>query len=984
MTVHSREQPSEAGERAGCILFFRGGEGRTNCPSGIFAARIALQELTEGIPPSIIKGYMSPKLPIPKLPRRRRNDMEIFKKIRENNRTIAVLAKWQKSIWFPVVYATLGVFACSFGMAAYLPIYYLFMLATVFGAFFCDDVKVLLVPLLLSYFTAGGDGLLSFGEAITDISLFFNPAGLLNMCIAGGIMVAAILFRLFADGTVADIFRKRGVLTVGMVCLAAAFFLNGAISAKWEPLDLAYGIFMAVGLLAMYFIVLSISNRSQGIVRYVCALCLLCGLMICAEEWILMIKLAADGKLLETDGTGNWTGGFVRDYQVLGWGVSTYAAGALAFLIPPTMALAYKCRRGWLYYLAALAMYLTIVLLNARTSMLFGAVILAACAVFCCFGPNKRGNRIVTVSAVAAALLAIAVVWAAMGTGEFFDFIANMLRFDQGDNERFERWANGLRDFLSAPIFGVGFMDGAASAGNMYSNMYHNIFVEFLGATGIVGMLAFLFHIIQSVELCVRKFHIERMLVVFGALAIILTSFLDNFFFMFGTQMFYGALLAVAEIQLEGTRAEQLSEYKRIPAGRKPRIVFTFIEAGMGHIIPETAVADAMEKKYGDAVEVVRSRFYQETGNAAMKKFELSLVKPVEKQSRSRIYGRLCVLGNQLFGDTVAHEFVMRIRGPYSVLPAIRYLEELDADIVFPTHWATTYYIGKMRKNRPYSVLFCPDAYSNGMFNMDCNDFLMPTREGLNKANEHRMYAGGNGSVVRYPVRGEAFSLLGKREEIRRKLGIPSDRFVVVLADGGYGMAKLEVTVRELVRSSAEMTVVAVCGKNAEGVERLKKLECAGGIDLRVYGFTDSMLELVSMADLFVGKSGANSMAEPAFFGLPIIVTKCITPIERNIMKYYTRVIGNALFIPSAKKAAEKICFFAENRGELNKYASAAKSFKSQCGAEDIADLLYDRAVNRCRAVENEWREEELSESELRLRMTSYEKNPSEDEEKTV
>lgn len=878
--------------------------------------------------------------------------MRILKKFCGKNKAVAAIAAWQKTIWFPVVYAVLGVVSASLGMAGYLPVYYVYMVFTVFAALFCDDVKVLLVPLLLSYFTVGGDGLLSYGQAISDVSLFFRPAGLVNMYIVGSVMAAAILFRLIADGIIRAVFEKRGLLTLGLLLLAGAMILNGLFSPNWEPFDLAMGLFQAFGLVLAYFIVLAMSDRSENIVGFILQICLICGLMICVQEWILMGKLAVQGKLLELDEAGKWTGGFVRDYQVLGWGVSTFAAGMLAVFIAPTMALAYSGRRGIWCYLAATVMFLTIVLLNARTAMLMGGIVFLACMIICSFGPNRKNNRMMFAIVAAVAVLGVAAVWAAMGTQEFFGFIANMLRFEQGDNQRFERWLDGWKDFLSAPVFGVGFMDGAANDPSVYSNMYHNIAVQLLGAAGVAGALAFIIHIKQVAEICVRKFRAERLLVMLGALAVILTSLLDNFFFFFSVQLIYGALLAASELMLEKTRRELLDSHKRsVVPGRKPRVVFTFIEAGMGHIIPESAVADALEKKYGGEVEVVRSRFYRETDNAELKKFEETLIKPVEKQSRSKFYGKLCMFGLWLFGDTISHEFVMRMRGPRSVRPALEHMEELDADVVFATHWAATFYINKMKENRPYSVLYCPDLYSNGMFNMDCNDFLISTKEGLAEVNRQRMYGGGNTGLVTYPIRNAAFALEHKRAELRKELNIPEDRFVVVLSDGGYGMAKLEATVNELVRYEQEITIFAVCGKNEEGAARLRKLKCAKGVDLRVFGFTDHMLEFLRAADIYVGKSGANSIAEPTFFGLPVILTKCITPIEEGTKHYFKDVIGNAIFIRSPKEAAAQIIRFAAHPEEMRALAANTAKRRPDYGAEQIADLLYDRAMNACRAA---------------------------------
>ena len=890
--------------------------------------------------------------------------MEAFRELREKNKIIKTLVAWQKTVWYPVFYAVCGVLSCSFGWQVYVPVFYVLALSVLFAALFCDDIKVLLVPVFLTYFCIGSDVELNLDISTGNVFETWMTVGLVNMIIAGAILIGAIVFRFIHDGLLIDIFKKRGILTTGMACIAFALVFNGVFSPTWVPLDMAFGLLIAGGLMLMYFVVLAVSNHTHDLVNYICTVCLVCGLMISLQSVILLARTASDGHLFIKE-AGQLTGRVNRRYLVLGWGVANLIAGMLALLIPPVMYLAYCRKYSVLSYLSAVFMYVIIVLLNARTSMLMGGIILILCIILCCFGKNKATNRLLTLFIVLAAVLGGIIAMSVIGFDKLPEYIANLLRFEDGDSARFPRWLNGMGDFAKAPVFGAGFMDGGVDVdidGNMYSNMYHNIGVEILGSLGIVGALAFIVHIKGMLELCLRKFRTERFLIGLGAVTVIMISLLDNFFFYFSAQIFYGAYLAVAEVQLEYTRADLLEDHKQARASGKPRVAFTFVEAGMGHIVPEAAVCDAFERKYGDKCEVVRSKFYTETDNTDMHNFEDGFVRTVQLQSRSRVFGKLCILGNKLAGDALAQQFVMSMRYPDSRAgrTALKHLKELDADVLFTTHWATAYYVGKLKKSRPYTIMFCPDAYSNGMFNIDCNDFLIPTEEGLKKANHRRMYAGGNGRVVPYPIRDEAFALRGKKAEVREKLGIGADEFVVILADGGYGMAKLEKTVNELIECGradgrTRLRIIAACGKNEKAVERLNALECPPNIKLDVYGYTDKMLELVCASDLFAGKSGANSMAEPTFFGLPVIITKCITPIESGIRKYYMNTVGNAMYIPDPKKAAEKIFAFASHPEELAPYAERAESVADAYGAEAIADLIYDRVSKLDKSDDNRY-----------------------------
>jgi UDP-N-acetylglucosamine:LPS N-acetylglucosamine transferase len=184
------------------------------------------------------------------------------------------------------------------------------------------------------------------------------------------------------------------------------------------------------------------------------------------------------------------------------------------------------------------------------------------------------------------------------------------------------------------------------------------------------------------------------------------------------------------------------------------------------------------------------------------------------------------------------------------------------------------------------------------------------------------------------------------RKTYRAKLGIPEDEFVVTLCDGGYGMARLEKTVKYLLRSKQRMTVIALCGMNEALAKKLEALSTTDNIRLISLGFTDKVLEYICVADLFVGKSGANSMAEPAALGVPIIVTKCITYVERSIKNFYVNTLKGGFYIPSSRLAAKKIVHLSKNRKELEKYRQNLISNPiASYDAEVTADLIWQRVL---------------------------------------
>ena len=83
---------------------------------------------------------------------------------------------------------------------------------------------------------------------------------------------------------------------------------------------------------------------------------------------------------------------------------------------------------------------------------------------------------------------------------------------------------------------------------------------------------------------------------------------------------------------------------------RKLRVLFPFIEAGMGHIMPMKSVLEVFKRKYGDRVNVIESKFYTESNDPDLIAFEEFLTREVRRYGKSRIYGYWATLNCQFWG----------------------------------------------------------------------------------------------------------------------------------------------------------------------------------------------------------------------------------------------------------------------------------------------------------------------------------------------
>lgn len=375
---------------------------------------------------------------------------------------------------------------------------------------------------------------------------------------------------------------------------------------------------------------------------------------------------------------------------------------------------------------------------------------------------------------------------------------------------------------------------------------------------------------------------------------------------------------------------------------KKPRVVFPFTEAGMGHIMPLRSIADNFEKKYGDRVEVVRSAFFSETNNPALIKFEDKMCEFVKSQNKNTKFGFLTTFVMDLLGVRFCSWYVMKtyVRGAYKA--AVEHMRELQPDMVVTSHWATNYYVATTPQLNCLSVMYCPDAHINPLFAYKTDLTMVSMKTGYDKAKaKYKRYNDDNLKLVPFCIRPEAYGVPKDKAGNRKALGLPEDKFTIVLAEGGYGIGKMKDVCEEVIRRNLDVTLVPVCGKNEQLYEYFKSLKVGDKTVFKPQGFCTQMLEFIASADLFCGKSG-NIIAEPTFFGVPSIITKHATNIEKIIASYYVDEIGCAINLFKTDKIVDKIEQFLNNPEELKTLANNAKKNENNYGSEKTADYIFE------------------------------------------
>ncbi len=392
----------------------------------------------------------------------------------------------------------------------------------------CHDFRFGIAPFLYVIFIVSAKGYSPNDTGYAD--RFLNPASITGLVAIVVILLAALIYFALRNRKIVNQIPRGGMLlSLGILC--GAFLLNGLFNPKYDFKNLLYVIIFSATLLVVYLLFALYFRFDRDSTDYLMYCLVVAGLLIAAE---LLLGFFTHIEINES--------GIVKETVVLGWGVWTNIGGMLAFLMPSCFYFAATSRRGLIGYLLGFFFLFCILLSQSRGALLVGGVVLLICLVALCVkGDYRKRNRVLT-AIVALCGVAVCVLF----MDQILAIVNNFLEYGFADNGRFEKWQAGWNHFLDYPVFGSGFYDSYIDEAwdmPLYPYLYHNTVIQVLGATGIVGTLAYAYHRFCTLRAVFRLPNTEKTYLGICILALLLFSLTDVLLFKTYPTIYYSLML---------------------------------------------------------------------------------------------------------------------------------------------------------------------------------------------------------------------------------------------------------------------------------------------------------------------------------------------------------------------------------------------------------------------------------------------------------
>ena len=326
--------------------------------------------------------------------------------------------------------------------------------------------------------------------------------------------------------------------TIGLVAVSTSFILGGIFSEEFSALTILLGLLFA-GMFLAFFAFGKITTKKIDF-NYLAKVFITISLVV-------SIQLVRVYILRDLFALGRYEGIVAKNNMSVGWAHSNSIGMVIALGIPFS-GYYVATEKNPLPAIAILLLQNFAVLLSlSRTMVFIAASFTLFIFIYALFKQKKKTKLILAVT-----LLAIIATFCVV-----FIFLFDSIRinfnffFQAGFSDTYRMQFYYLRAwnvFRQNPLFGAGAAYGTnPDRPDRWIFFAHNSILQFLMWSGIVGLFAFLLHIVLLIKSTFKKGTEKRMFLFFVALFVLGNSMLEVFLFMPPTLIFYMIIIAAID-----------------------------------------------------------------------------------------------------------------------------------------------------------------------------------------------------------------------------------------------------------------------------------------------------------------------------------------------------------------------------------------------------------------------------------------------------
>ncbi|RPJ17612.1 MAG: glycosyltransferase [Chloroflexi bacterium] len=368
---------------------------------------------------------------------------------------------------------------------------------------------------------------------------------------------------------------------------------------------------------------------------------------------------------------------------------------------------------------------------------------------------------------------------------------------------------------------------------------------------------------------------------------------------------------------------------------RKPHIVFYFSDTGGGHRSAAEAIIEAINLEYQDQVTTEMVDFFKDYAprpfNRAADMYPYMVKAP-----------HLWSASFHASDGRARARMITTTLWPVARRAARSLVKSHPADLIVTVHaFANSFALKALGKNRPPFINVVTDMVTTHALWYDnrADLILVPTETARKRALKYNMPPE-KVRVVGLPVADQYCQPLGRKSTLRKKLGWPLGKPIILMVGGGEGMGPLAKTAQAIDASGLDVGLIIVCGRN----QRLKvTLEsCKWENPTMIYGFTRDMSDFMRAADFIVTKAGPGTIAEALNAQLPIILYSKLSGQEDGNVTFVEEE-GAGVWAPNPQDVVRTLTRWISRPAERQKVVENCRRAGRPEAARTIAHIIGDR-----------------------------------------